>query len=355
MLRVQPQIIHQLRGTKDKEALFPFLQRAIELEHSTIPPYLTAWYSLKPGLNDAVGALLRSIVIEEMLHMTIAANILVSLGGHPAINHEGFVPSYPGGLPMGIGGSDFVVHIEAFSMQLVKNTFMVIEEPEHPVPTTTEAWDGSTPVPDPVDAPDPDYRTIGEFYAALKERLATLPESAFGHEDRQVLGVWPESLNFPIVSAEAAGRAIDIIVEQGEGSSTDPFEEGQPAHFYRFGEIYYGAELICTPGDDSPTRYAYDGAPIAFVPDGVFPMRPDPGPLQFPAGTFGRMLSDNFTQGYSSLLNSLHDTFNGKPQRIREVMGLMYQLRFLAQRLMSTPLHAGRVETAGPVYRYVEP
>ncbi|MCA9705359.1 MAG: ferritin-like protein [Myxococcales bacterium] len=355
MLKIEPQIVGELRRTTRKEELYPFLQRAIELEHSTIPPYLTAWYSLRPGLNDEVGRLLRSVVIEEMLHMTISANILVSLGGHPAINHAGFVPSYPGGLPMGIGGSDFVVHIEAFSMELVKNTFMVIEEPEEPVPTTTETWSNdATPVAEPVDSPEPDYRTIGEFYAALEERLRALPDSDFGHVRHQVLRVWPEALNFPITDSQSACRAIDIIVEQGEGSSTDPFEEGEPAHYYRFGEIYYGAQLVAKP-DGGKARYAYDGAPIAFVGDGVFPMRPDPSPLQFPAGTYGRMLSDDFTAGYSALLNSLHAAFNGEPARIRAAMGLMYQLRFLAQRLMSTPLERGRVETAGPVYRYVKP
>ena len=126
MLRLDPRYVRELRTAKGASGLFPSLQRAIELEHSTIPPYLTAWYSLKPGLNDQVGALLRSVVIEEMLHMTIAANILVSLGGSPAINKPEFVPTYPGPLPIGIGGSYFTVHLAPFSMDLVLNTFMVI-------------------------------------------------------------------------------------------------------------------------------------------------------------------------------------------------------------------------------------
>ena len=352
MLRLDPRYVRELRTAKGATGLFPSLQRAIELEHSTIPPYLTAWYSLKPGLNDQVGALLRYVVIEEMLHMTIAANILVSLGGSPAINKPEFVPTYPGPLPMGIGGSDFTVHLAPFSMDLVLNTFMVIEEPEEPVPVSFSASQD--------DAEEPTYRTIGEFYSALKDKLRALPAGSFGHVDRQVVGMWPETLSFPIVDAESACAAIDIIIEQGEGTSKDPFEDRDgdgkptPAHYYRFGQIYYGAELIKKRSPKLNTDYAYGGAPIPFVASGVYPMRPDPSALQFAEGTYGRLLTDNFTQGYSSLLNSLHAAFNGEPERIKETMGLMYQLRFLAQKLMSTPLQEGMVATAGPVFRYVK-
>lgn len=345
MLKIQPQLVANVRQSAGRLALFPFLQNAIELEHATIPPYLTALYSLKPGLNDEIAALLRSVVIEEMLHMTIAANILVSLGGHPKINHPAFVPDYPGGLPMGIGGSDFEVHIAPFSMALVKDTFMVIEEPEQPVvitlPDDTESSDDTSP-----------FRTIGEFYEAIQDRLRQLPPEDFGHVDRQVVGVFGAELNFPIVDAASACAAIDIIIRQGEGTSTDPFEYDQPAHYYRFGEIYYGSRLVQTTNGQGLPSFAYDGAPIAFVADGVFPMRADPTSQQFPEGSYGRTLSDAFTDGYSSLLNALHASFNGEPARIQAVMGLMYQLRFLAQRLMSTPLQAGMVATGGPVFKY---
>jgi hypothetical protein len=42
------------------------LQGAIKLEHSTIPAYLYALYSLKPGENQRIADLLTSIVQEEM-------------------------------------------------------------------------------------------------------------------------------------------------------------------------------------------------------------------------------------------------------------------------------------------------
>ncbi len=335
MLKIDARLIAAVYACTCKEDLYPYLQNAVELEHSTIPPYLTAYYSLKPGLNDEVASLIRSVVIEEMLHMTIAANILVSLGGSPAINRPEFVPDYPGPLPMGIGGRDFKVHIRPFSMDLVKDTFMVIEEPENPVDieTVTEGM--------------PTFRTIGEFYEALQKKLAELPPEDFGHEDRQVLSVFKDEL-FPICDAESANKALDIIIKQGEGTSTNPFESpDEPAHYYRFGEIYYGSKLI-KEGD----KFKYGGAPIPFVSDGVFPMKSDPTAEQFPEGTYGRVLTDNFIDGYSSLLNCLHQAFNGEPEKINAAIGLMYQLRFMAQKLMSQPLTPCGVETGGPVYKY---
>jgi hypothetical protein len=80
------------------------LQNAVRLEHATVPPYLTALYTLKPGgagVRVAAG-ILRGIVEEEMLHMALACNILNAIGGTPRIAEPGFIPDYPGPLPMGI-------------------------------------------------------------------------------------------------------------------------------------------------------------------------------------------------------------------------------------------------------------
>src|SRR5690606_34480716 len=121
------------------------------LEHSTIPPYLTALFSLAPNSNVEIRQCLHAIVVQEMAHMTIVGNILVAIGGAPAINTPDFIPEYPGKLPMGIGGSGFVVPIRRFSKQLLRDVFMVIEEPETPIPVrrlTAEA--------------EPQFGTIGE-------------------------------------------------------------------------------------------------------------------------------------------------------------------------------------------------
>ena len=62
------------------------LQWAIELEHATIPPYLCALYSIKPGKNTDAAAAITSVFVEEMLHLTLAANVLNAIGGAPVID-----------------------------------------------------------------------------------------------------------------------------------------------------------------------------------------------------------------------------------------------------------------------------
>src|ERR1700730_7630242 len=102
MLMIRNDIIASIRAAKAPHDLYDHLQGAIELEHSTIPPYLQALYSIKRGSNAIVADLIRSIVVEEMLHMTIAANVLNAIGGSPAINTPKFIPQYPGPLPMNV-------------------------------------------------------------------------------------------------------------------------------------------------------------------------------------------------------------------------------------------------------------
>ena len=160
------------------------LQKAIELEHATIPPYLTAYYTLRGTSPGGVAArqILHSIVIEEMLHMHLACNILNAIGGAPAINAPNFIPTYPGPLPMGIGGADgLVVGIKRYSKATVQNTFMEIEEPENPIhiPVKTTAFD----------AIEPSYETIGQFYAAIGDEITKQGNSIFtGDPGRQVPG-----------------------------------------------------------------------------------------------------------------------------------------------------------------------
>jgi hypothetical protein len=338
MIRLDRKVITAVQAAAVREDLYPWLQKAIELEHSTIPPYLTAMFSLKPGTNDEISRLIRSIVQEEMLHMTIVGNILIAIGGQPAINVPGFIPQYPGPLPMSIGGTGFIVGIEAFSKQLVENVFMTIEEPEHPIPVETLAADAV-----------PNFATIGEFYAALMQKLGQFGNSIFTEPaSRQVLQWFDPARLFAITDVPTADKGIQIIVDEGEGTRTDPFQSpGNPAHYYKFGEIVHGRRIIKTP-----TGFAYAGAPIPFDPAGVYPMKPNPKAADFAPGSQARDRVEEFSTAYSSLLNALHAAFNGQPARINVAIGLMYELKMIAVSLMQTPAGDGSDLTAGPSYDY---
>lgn len=105
------------------------LQIALQLEHSTIPPYLTAWASIKESYNQQVKSILREIIIQEMMHMALVANIINAVGGKPSFYSKDFTPHYPSRLPGGVH-PDLVVPIEKISLALIRNIFMKIEQPE---------------------------------------------------------------------------------------------------------------------------------------------------------------------------------------------------------------------------------
>ena len=110
------------------EQLRKDLQTALELEHSTIPPYLTALASIKFSYNLEIQNILETVVIQEMMHMALVANILNAVGGKPSLYSKKFLPIYPSRLP-GDVQHDLIVPIEKLSLGLIRNIFMKIEQP----------------------------------------------------------------------------------------------------------------------------------------------------------------------------------------------------------------------------------
>src|SRR5262245_18452189 len=132
MLRIASADVEKVRSTDDIEGLREQLQRTIALEHATIPTYLYALFSIKPGRNAEAASILRAIVIDEMLHRTIVGNVLIAIGGQPAIDDPKFVPRFPGPLPLHVSGLQ--VHLRPLSQMQIREVFMEIEDPEYPVP-----------------------------------------------------------------------------------------------------------------------------------------------------------------------------------------------------------------------------
>jgi len=329
-LKIRAEAIHDVEGLRRS------LQNAVELEHATLPTYLTAMYSIKDGSNKEIAGLIKSIVMEEMLHFGLACNILNAIGGAPQINTPKFIPTYPGPLPMGIG-EDFLVTLKKLSLEQVHDTFMRIEEPEHPIEFESLA------------AEPEQYDTIGQFYEAVKHKIRKFGPGIFtGDPALQVSGVFPQLV--PVHDVETACQAIDVIIRQGEGTATNPFDSpGEVAHFYKFEEIYRGKQLV--PDATAPNGFSFTGPPIPFDPAGVFPMADNPDTTKLPAGSRALFLSQQFNYTYTSLLNALHQTFNGQPGRLDTAIGVMFSLRLQAQELMQTPIDANG-QTAGPAWQY---
>jgi Ferritin-like len=342
MLKIRSDVVQSIRAAKQPSDLYQYLQGAIELEHSTIPPYLQALYSIKHGANTIVSDLIRSIVVEEMLHMTIAANVLNAIGGKPKINKPEFIPRYPSALPMNIHDG-LKVGLAPLSKPLIQNVFMQIEEPEDPqhFPLKMAAFAQTG------------YATIGLFYAAIVDKLKELGDRIFiGDPARQVVdNTWfPREELFPIRDVASAVRGLDVIVRQGEGTSHNPLEAGgEPAHYYRFAEIYYGKRLV--PDPTVPQKFSYSGAPIPFDPAGIWNMVSDPKVDTYPAGSTARAYAERFNGIYTNLLNSLDLTFNGAPRRLAQAIGGMYELRLAAEALIEIPVK-GIGKQAAPTFEY---
>jgi hypothetical protein len=313
------------------------LQYAIQLEHATIPPYLTALYSLIPGTNEAIAGLIKGIVFQEMQHMTLAANMLNAIGGEPAIDDPAFIPHYPGGLPFHIGdrhGNRFEVPLKAFSLDVVQNVFMRIEEPEKPI-----VFPVGTALALLVQQ---QFQTIGEFYKAVKASLKA--EWFTGDPARQVRGIVK-----PVFALADAQAAIDLIVAQGEGTTTSPLSGTELGHYYRFAEIFHQRTLI--PDTSVPEGYSYSGDPIPFDPTGVLPIVESPTSASYPPGTVQRVASDTFNRMYSNLLRALHITFNGQPDNLDTAIGVMFDLKLQAIKLMGISI--GNGSNAAPCYEFV--
>ncbi|HEY0782942.1 MAG TPA: ferritin-like protein, partial [Thermoanaerobaculia bacterium] len=295
------------------------LTAAVQLELSVLPPYLCAYYSLVPGSNVEVGQIIRSVLVEEMLHMTLAANVLNAVGGRLQIDEPGFVPVYPAYLPD--GEKAFQVHLLPFSEAAIE-TFLKVEEPSHPYagPPVAERY-AATALRVAELGP---YRTVGEFYQAIVDGLEALVaklgerEVFTGDPARQV----PPELYYggggtvtAVRDLAAARRALDEIIDQGEGETRSMFDgDGDLAHFFRFLEIKHQRRYAPDQRHAIHGRHFEEpkGEPFPVDYTAVYPMLHDPRPDDYPAGEL-RDASTAFDRLYSHLLRQLQGAFDGRP------------------------------------------
>jgi hypothetical protein len=342
MIRVHPEVADLLlRG--DVHGVRAALQAAIELEHSVIPPYLYALYSLVPGGNDTAAGTLRSVVNEEMLHLALAANLLNAVGGRPDLDSPRMLPRYPGPLP-GTVDDGLVVELAPFSVALVRDVFMRIEQPEQALGFGSAA------------VPAADTLTIGQFYRRIRTTLVTLGGGAFTGKRHHQVGAGTLTGAFAVTGVASACQAIDTIIDQGEGTLTSPLEVvgADVAHYYRFAEIVHGRRLVRNRAADSATpsdqRYVYAGDPVRVDDTAVRDVPRNPKAAVYPAGSAARRACTAFNYTYTSLLKSLHAAFNGTPGVLTSAYTLMTSLQQQAQGMMSGTVTAGT--PVGPSFEW---
>jgi Ferritin-like len=329
------------------ESLREHLQWAIELEHFTLPPYLCALYSLDAIRNPEASEVVFSVLVEEMLHMTLAANVLNAIGGHPRLDSPRMLPGYPRRLPH--GDCSFEVPLLRFGPEAL-DVFLKIEQPAAPS-----------------DLPESDeYETIGQFYGAIRDSVCALcvdlGESRVfcGDSARQIADA-PFAGGGRIIAVNGlatALAALNEIVEQGEGAKHVEVWDGDHdeihpdrehvAHYYRFQELKVGRRYR---RGDTP-QSGPTGDTISIDWNGVRPMRRNPCTSDHAPGSAIRRAQEQFNESYCALLRLLDTAFNGSPQTLRTAVGSMYRLKVQAQALMEMPTEDG-LTTAGPTFGYV--
>ncbi len=308
---------------KDLDWIKKSLQDAVELEYSTLPVYLSSMFSLEVQ-NYTAYNLIRSVAMEEMVHMAIAANILAAIGGKPQFKNIK-IPYPVQGLP---GGAEPDLHIGL--TQLSKNqlkNFLRIEMPDFLLQKMNRSET---------------YTTIAVFYndicQAMKENAEEIRTAVKNGGTSNQVG---DNIGFTTIKYTPGVDPLDTIfdgikeiLEQGEGASTKNLIttnefESEESHYARFAEIYYGATYEePTP----PVELTAETEPM------FFKGRPVGWPvvintLAVPSDGYAKILAldpdkDNvekdlstFDNSLSSILSELEEVWNGPASTSWKTLG----------------------------------
>jgi CDGSH-type Zn-finger protein len=232
-----------------REALIYMLCQAAELEHGIMCQYLFAAFSLKQDVSeglteDELAAVTRwrkmisHVAAQEMLHLALVHNLMTAIGGAPHLAR----PNLP--LPADHYPAGVQLKLLPFGEQALRH-FMFLERPEGMDLADAEglaAVGRAVPVMNERDIVPrlQDFATVGHLYRSIEAGVSGL---AAKHGERwlfvgppraqatQADFGWPELIR--VTDAGSAQRAIDEILEQGEG----PRGDWRDAHFGQFVSI----------------------------------------------------------------------------------------------------------------------
>jgi hypothetical protein len=297
-----------------REALIYMLCEAAELEHGIMCQYLFAAFSLKQredeGLTaDALGAALRwrkaiaHVATEEMLHLALAQNLLSAIGAAPHLARPN-LPAPARHYPAGVN-----LTLVPFGEPALRH-FMFLERPEG------MELKGAKGIDAPVHEAVPllperdivpqlqDFATVGHLYRSIEHGIDHLAEK-FGERNLFVgppraqatsdYFHWPELV--PVTDLASAHRAIDTILEQGEGARGD----WQNAHFGQFVGILDEYRQL-----KAASRHFEPARPVLFAT--VRPSEHDDTVPRITDDVTSRC-TDLFNVGYEVLLQILHRYF----------------------------------------------
>src|SRR5262245_4672969 len=233
-----------------REALIYMLCEAAELEHGIMCQYLFAAFSLKQREDEGLSAdvleavrrwrkAIAHVATEEMLHLALVQNLLSAIGAAPHLARPN-LPAPARHYPAGVN-----LTLVPFGEPALRH-FIFLERPEGMELKGAEGIDAPVHEAVPLMAerdivPQPqDFATVGHLYRSIEHGIDHLAEK-FGERNLFVgppraqatsdYFHWPELV--AVTDLASAHRAIDTILEQGEGARGD----WQDAHFGQFVKI----------------------------------------------------------------------------------------------------------------------
>ncbi len=245
-LRSEQHVDERAIVIEHRSPLIYMLCAAAELEHALMCEYLFAAFSLKRSVDEGLTheqlaavdrwrSTILTVAKQEMLHLAIACNLLTSIGVSPHLSRPNLpqpARHYPSGVRL---------ELLPFGEQALRH-FLFLERPEGMDLNDAEglaAMENAIPLMGEEEiAPHlQEFRTVGHLYRSIEAGFRHLAEKLgeenlflgpSGSQTRGELFGWKEL--GPISNTDEAARAIEAIVEQGEGSRGD----WRNAHFGRF-------------------------------------------------------------------------------------------------------------------------
>jgi hypothetical protein len=342
----------------DREQLIYLLTEAAEIEHGLMCSYLYAGWSLKQSVAEGLTVAqvatingwrdsIQRVAMEEMLHLALVSNLLMSLGSPPHFSR----PNFP--VPPGYHPSSVVVRLTPFTRDTADH-FVYLERPEgKDLPQAKgfeadRAYERHTSGPRLTPTAE-DYDTVGHLYRGIEDGFRMLADRM--GEQALFLGdprsqVTSDILSFPglttVTDRDSALVAISTIIEQGEGGRQD----AEKSHYVQFCAIRdeYDASLREDP-EFRPYRPVVSD-PVMFRPISA------QGQIHVSARPASRVL-DMANAGYGLMLRLLASGFgmaSGNTEirsiEIESAITAMSVVKSLAVLLTTLPAN-GTAQTAG--------
>ena len=328
------------------------LLKVIAIEHSTIPPYLFAYWSIKDRSSETARIILE-ITKQEMMHMAMACNILNATGGVPKCNRPDFIPDYPCALP---GHSEtqfpFVVGLTKLNIDSII-TFLEIERPRS---TMLKLQDPKTQEPI-----DKGWETIADFYLEITALIWGLNDADFNHGKQLKPSDKPDNPGtlFSVYNKSDAIRCIAEILEEGEGLGLNK-SGSEDSHFQRFVTIYRemgGLGDIKNGGFSAKElKNKVDQTKYADFMNGIRNISSNPRILR--SNAQGYILENQrFNSAYSKMLDHIQGALTMNEPSMGDAVKNMFALGRHADAIMSIPIDPEFEENGycGPTFEYLMP